>query len=97
MLFRSQISQGKIFCFCNSQIKREKVLIDVQDLMTKHITIHKILEHKISQIMTLMEVGLILKRDLEVGCQVKSLTSEATHSSTPFFKRAYKISHPPRL
>ena len=28
---------------------------------------------------------------------VKSLISEATPSATPFFKRAYKISHPPRL
>ena len=29
--------------------------------------------------------------------QVKSLTSEATHLTTPFFKRAYKISHLPQL
>jgi hypothetical protein len=28
---------------------------------------------------------------------VKSLTSEATHSATPFFKRAYKINHSPGL
>ena len=30
-------------------------------------------------------------------CTIKSLTSEATHSATPFFKRAYKISHHPGL
>ena len=29
--------------------------------------------------------------------EVKSLTSETTPSATHFFKRAYKISHPPRL
>ena len=29
--------------------------------------------------------------------KVKSLTSEAPPSATPFFKRAYKISYPPRL
>ena len=28
---------------------------------------------------------------------LQSLTSEATHSATQFFKRSYKISHPPRL
>ena len=27
-------------------------------------------------------------------CKVKSLTSEATPSANPFFKRAYKTSHP---
>ena len=30
-------------------------------------------------------------------CILKSLTSEATHSATPFFKRSFKISHPPGL
>ena len=28
---------------------------------------------------------------------LNSLTSEATPSATPYFKRAYKISHPPQL
>ena len=31
------------------------------------------------------------------SCLIESLTSEATHSATPFFKRAYKNSHPPWL
>ena len=29
--------------------------------------------------------------------KVKSLTSEATHSATQFFKWSYKITHPPGL
>ena len=32
-----------------------------------------------------------------ISCLVVSWESEATPSATPFFKRAYKISHPPRL
>ena len=31
------------------------------------------------------------------GSRIKSLTSEATHSATQFFKQSYKISHPPGL
>ena len=34
---------------------------------------------------------------MEVHSTVKSLTSEVTPSATNFFKRAYKISHPPRF
>ena len=32
-----------------------------------------------------------------LACIIKSLTSEATPSATPYFKMAYKISHPPQL
>jgi hypothetical protein len=35
--------------------------------------------------------------NLKLPYVLKSLTSEPTQSATPFFKRAYKISHPPRL
>ena len=35
--------------------------------------------------------------DLFWLCSLKSLASEVTPSATHFFKRAYKISHPPRL
>ena len=31
------------------------------------------------------------------GCPLKSLTLEATPSATQFFKKPYKISHPPQL
>ena len=34
---------------------------------------------------------------MSILCLLKSLTSEATHSATQFFKRSYKISHPPLL
>ena len=37
----------------------------------------------------------LLTQILIEDCKVKSLTSEATPSAIPFFKRAYKISHPP--
>ena len=39
----------------------------------------------------------LLLRIIWLYTVLKSLTSEATHLATPFFKRAYKISHPPQL
>ena len=40
---------------------------------------------------------VILSTLYENLCMVGSWGSEATPSATPFFKRAYKISHPPQL